>query len=80
MYKTGDLVYIPSEVTLTQPINNEAALTVSRFIKTERPTNALIVAPINHSQYKVFVDGEHWHVSRCHVYPTVREECNDSIC
>jgi hypothetical protein len=80
MYKTGDLVYIPSDVTLTQPINNETALTVSRFIKTERPTNALIVAPLDHSQYKVFVGGEHWYVSHSHVYPTGQEENDDSIC
>ena len=79
MYKTGDLVYIPSEVTLTQPIN-EAAVTISKFITTSRPTNALIVGPLNHKQYKVFIGGENWYVSQHHVYPTAQEGNNDSLC
>jgi hypothetical protein len=82
MYKAGDLVYIPSEVTLTQPIN-EVGLTVRRFVTTERPVNAIVTAPLSpgcHSQYKVYVKGEHWYVSKCHVYPATQEEKNDSLC
>ena len=81
MYKAGDLVYIPSEDTLTQPISGDACLTVNRFIRTEKPTNALIVSQENgSSQYKVYVGGEQWYVSQCHVYPTVAHgESNDSL-
>ena len=61
-FQKGDLVYIPSEVTLYQFDENAGIedRTVIRYKKTKTPTPALMTG-INKSGYcQVLYDGEQW--------------------
>ena len=59
----GDLVWVPSAITLLQFGNSDAKV-VNRFIITEKPTNALLIkkGKSNSPYHEIFYGGEHWHV------------------
>ena len=59
----GDLVYIPSEVLLTDH---------KKYIRTEKPINALYLGRKN-VEVKVFYNGSRWWVNKQHVY-NIREQ------
>tara|TARA_Y100000034_G_scaffold25357_1_gene29859 strand:- start:294 stop:491 length:198 start_codon:yes stop_codon:yes gene_type:complete len=62
--KTGELIYIPSKTTL-QKISNGA---IVKFIKTERPVNALVLEENKNDKVCIHYLGEEWYVSRRDVY------------
>ncbi len=74
--KRGDLVYIPSEVTLYRYNNNQGVL--SDYIKLEKPSSAVMIDD-EYGTCSVFFRGQTWFVSDKYVYPlnnTLTEEKN----
>jgi len=64
--KKGDLVYIPSEVTMYRYNNNQGVL--SDYIKLEKPSSAVMLDD-EYGTCSVFFQGQTWFVSGKHVYP-----------
>ena len=80
--KRGDLVYIPSEVTLYRYNDNQGVL--SDYIKLEKPSSAVILD----SEYEtcsVLFRGQTWFANTRHIYPlnndilTEEENANSQI-
>ena len=74
--KRGDLVYIPSEVTLYRYNDNQGVL--SDYIKLEKPSSAVMIDD-EYGTCSVFFRGQTWFVSGKYVYPlnnTLTEEKN----
>ena len=75
--KRGDLVYIPSEVTLYRYNNSQGVL--SDYIKLEKPSSAVVLDD-EYGTCSVLFRGQTWFVSGKHVYPldndTLTEEKN----
>ena len=75
--KRGDLVYIPSEVTLYRYNNSQGVL--SDYIKLEKPSSAVVLDD-EYGTCSVLFRGQTWFVSGKHVYPldnaTFMEEKN----
>ena len=67
MIDVGDLVYVPSEVTL---------YTTSTVMKLKAPTNLLITAK-NGDKYEVYYEGKAWTVNEKDIYKL--ETKNDKI-
>jgi len=67
--KTGDLVYIPSEVTLYQKKNKNA---VSAHVKVKKPINVL-VTEVKTSSFEIYYQNEYWLVDKNNTYQ-VKEE------
>ena len=66
----GDLVWIPSDITLLQFRTEEASsvdLAVNRWLKVKEPSNVLLVEK-GDIYYKVFHEGERWHARKIDVY------------
>lgn len=70
--RTGDMVYLPSEVRLMQ--YNDNGLVV-KYCKTEKPQNVLVTGhQQDHSfllkkMYRVFFKGEQWFAKTEDLYP-----------
>ena len=75
--RRGDLVYIPSEVTLYRYNNSQGVL--SDYIKLEKPSSAVVLDD-EYGTCSVLFRGQTWFVSGKHVYPldndTLMEEKN----
>jgi len=81
-YKSGDLVFVPSGLTLLQ--FTEASEkdwrppSVKKFIRTETPSSVIIVENEAQSPYcSILYNGERWYVPRREVYP-ITENKNDN--
>jgi hypothetical protein len=70
MMKRGDLVHIPSEVTLYQfEEANRTMKTVARYKKTNKPVRVLVVEKLAlDNWYKILYDGETWYANQSDVY------------
>jgi hypothetical protein len=64
--KKGDLVYIPSEVTLYRYNDSQGVL--SDYIKLEKPSSAVVLDD-EYGTCSVLFRGQTWFVSGKHVYP-----------
>jgi hypothetical protein len=64
--KRGDLVYIPSEVTLYRYNDNQGVL--SDYIKLEKPSSAVMIDN-EYGTYSVLFRGQTWFVNNKYVYP-----------
>ena len=68
-FKSGDLAYIPSEVTLVK-ICEEGA--VKNYLKTSKPKNVLILDTEKQRHApgftKVYYDGDIWFVKNTDIY------------
>tara|TARA_R100001082_G_scaffold47288_1_gene25283 strand:- start:38 stop:292 length:255 start_codon:yes stop_codon:yes gene_type:complete len=64
--KRGDLVYIPSEVTLYRYDDNQGVL--SDYIKLKKPSSAVMLND-EYGTYSVLFRGQTWFVSDKYVYP-----------
>ena len=66
----GDLVWIPSDITLLQFRPESGATTgqaVDRWLTVKKPSNVLL-AEKGDIYYKVFHEGEWWHARKSDVY------------
>ena len=67
----GDLIYVPSNVTLLQfDWKEEEEVKPSftkRFLSTTKPKRALLVKEFD-SYYKILYEGEYWFVERQDIY------------
>lgn len=63
---SGDLIYIPSEVTLYR-VDPRANAAVSDFIRLKKPKN-LLVTQINEKTYEVYFEDKKWLVDKNKVY------------
>jgi len=61
--KTGDLIYIPSEVTLYQSDGSA----VSACKKVQQPVNVL-VTEVKTSTYEIYYEDEYWLVDKENTY------------
>ena len=62
--KKGDLVYVPSHVTL---YTNGTDGTVQKIMKLSKPTNLLVTDEISNS-YEILYEGEKWLVNKNMTY------------
>ena len=62
--KKGDLVYVPSHVTL---YTNGTDGTVQKIMKLGKPTNLLVTDEISNS-YEILYEGEKWLVDKNMTY------------
>ena len=60
----GDLVYVPSEVTL---FTKDSHGSVNKIMKLAQPANVLVVDVIKDS-YKVLYENEEWYVNKSKTY------------
>jgi len=60
----GDLVYVPSEVTL---FTKDGQGSVNKIMKLAQPANVLVVDVIKDS-YKVLYENEEWYVNKSKTY------------
>jgi hypothetical protein len=63
---SGDLIYIPSEVTLYR-VDPRAKAAVSDFVRLKKPKN-LLVTRINEKTYEVYFEDKKWLVDKNKVY------------
>ena len=71
MMKKGDLVHIPSEVTLYQFDNSniDTMKTVAKYKKTKKPVRVLVIEEMKvDNWYKILYDGETWYANQNDVY------------
>ena len=66
----GDLVFIPSEVTLLQfqhgsDFKDEHP---NKWLKTDKPAHVLLAKNEKGSYYKVLYEGQYWFVDKSNVY------------
>ena len=66
----GDLVFIPSEVTLLQFQHNADSKDEhpNKWLKTEKPVHALLAKNEKGYYYKVLYEGQYWFVDKSSVY------------
>jgi hypothetical protein len=60
----GDLVYVPSSVTLYHPDEQGS---IKKFIKLNKPAN-LLIASVRDLTYEVFYEGQKWLVKKDKTY------------
>ena len=65
--KSGDLVYIPSEVVLISWQDGVA----EEYVKLIEPRN-LLVTRVNSDTYEVFFENQHWLVDKNKVYGVLK--------
>lgn len=65
--KSGDLVYIPSEVVLISWQDGVA----EEYVKLIEPKN-LLVTRVNSDTYEVFFEDQHWLVDKNKVYGVLK--------
>jgi len=65
--KKGDLVWMPSDITLLQVDKKEV---VTNFIRLTEPNHAVVLEE-GEIYYKVMVDGQTWEARKCDVYNVV---------
>ena len=64
-YNKGDLVWLPSNITLTQ-MNDQRE--VSKWMRVDRPTNAVILdGPIG-AYYSILFEGQQWLARKIDVF------------
>jgi len=63
---SGDLIYIPSEVTLYR-LDPAIKSSISDFIRLKKPKN-LLVTSINEKTYEVYFNNGKWLVDKNKVY------------
>ena len=74
--ENGDLVYLPSDLTLIQVSDGQ----VTHWLRTENPTHALLVAKDASDQYhKILYRGECWQVPKHNVHSTKEDDRDDSF-
>ena len=71
---TGDLAYIPSQVTL---INFDKSGTVSKATMTDEPS-IVLVTNINDKGYEIIYGGCQWYVTEKSIYPVDANELKES--
>ena len=64
MVRKGDLVYIPSSVTL---FANGPDGTIRKIMKLSQPTS-LLITNVHESTYEIFYQGEKWLVDKNKTY------------
>jgi len=76
IYKKGDLVYVPSRVTLVNFYNDSVPshlnrLEVKEYVELQKPRNLLVVEDDgpDAAVLGVLYEGETWHVKVNDVYP-----------
>ena len=70
---TGDLIYIPSQVTVYQLSGQEIDSNhISAHKKIKKPTNALVTR-VEPRCYEVYLDGDYWLVGKKNVYTNIGE-------
>tara|TARA_R110000824_G_scaffold100088_3_gene237906 strand:- start:2783 stop:2998 length:216 start_codon:yes stop_codon:yes gene_type:complete len=62
--KKGDLVYVPSHVTLYTSDTDGA---IQKIMKLSKPTNLLVTGEISNS-YEILYEGEKWLVNKNMTY------------
>lgn len=67
---TGDLIYIPSEVTIYQTSED---LCVNAHKRISKPVNAL-VTKVRSKSYEIYFDSEYWLVDKMNVYSSKGEK------
>jgi hypothetical protein len=65
-YKKGDLVWVPSDITLLQIDENKG--TVLRWTKTSKPTNVLVLDGQSGPYYPILFGGERWSAREIDLY------------
>ena len=65
-FMKGDLVFIPSEVSLLQ--FRHSFEHPNKFMKTEKPGHALLAKNEDGTYYKVLYEGQYWFVNKNNVY------------
>jgi|TARA_Y100000401_G_C8162419_1_gene144931 hypothetical protein len=60
----GDLVYVPSSVTLYCPDDHG---NIKKYVKLNKPTNLLITS-VSDKTYEVFYEGQKWIVHKDKTY------------
>jgi len=73
--KKGDLVFIPSAVTLKQFKKGTTAL--QKYHTLIKPSSAVVLKEID-NYYEVLFDGESWIVNQNSLYPMTRSNDGDS--
>jgi hypothetical protein len=81
-YKKGDLVFVPSGLTLLQFADTSAedtsSASVKNFTRTVVPSPVIIVENEAQSPYcSILYNGERWYVPKREVYP-ITENKNDN--
>tara|TARA_Y100001963_G_C6629694_1_gene375707 strand:- start:493 stop:732 length:240 start_codon:yes stop_codon:yes gene_type:complete len=68
--KGGDLVFIPSDVTLLQFSDNAVGLAVfiTKHMKTDKPNQVLLLETGVDNYCKVLYNGEYWYAKEKDVY------------
>jgi len=61
----GDLVWIPSDITLLQ--FKDGGTEINRFTKLKKPNNVLLMEK-GETYYKIIYQGENWHALKTDVY------------
>jgi len=76
MYNKGDLVYIPSQVTLLQYDSLDVP---KRLEKTSKPGHAIIAenTSMMSGQYKILHFGEYWYANESDLYYVSNGEADD---
>tara|TARA_Y100000296_G_C5113620_1_gene226485 strand:+ start:67 stop:327 length:261 start_codon:yes stop_codon:yes gene_type:complete len=82
-YKKGDLVFVPSDLTLLQfadkLVENLLTPSVKNFTRTKIPSPVIIVENETESPYcSILYNGERWHVPKIDIYPLPGNNMNDS--
>ena len=69
----GDLVFIPSEVTLLQFDHSLRSKDdhPNKWMKTKKPVHALLAVNEKGSYYKILYEGQYWFVDKNNVYECV---------
>lgn len=76
-YKKGDLVWVPSNITLLQL--DEEENTVLDWIKTSKPNNMLVINEKSGPYYHVLFRGQKWSARENDMYEVTEEDKEDII-
>jgi hypothetical protein len=76
-YKKGDLVWVPSNITLLQL--DEKENTVLDWIKTSKPNNMLVINEKSGPYYHVLFRGQKWSARENDMYEVTEEDKEDII-
>ena len=67
---TGDLAFLPSDLTLLQFSTDNSFTSPQRWVRTSKPAHVLFLGEQNDTPYcLVLYNGETWSVPRHEIYP-----------
>ena len=76
-YKKGDLVWVPSNITLIQLDDDEE--TVLSWIKTSKPNNMLVLNEKTGPYYHVLFKGQKWSAREIDMYEVTEDDDREDI-